>query len=72
MNAILASFNFDVKKINDYANSPETKQMVENEIVELNKTNLYGTPTIFINDKVFVGPKPYRVYNSAINRFIFF
>jgi len=72
LNAILASFNFDVKKINDYANSPETKQMVENEIVELNKTNLYGTPTIFINDKVFVGPKPYRVYNSAINRFIFF
>lgn len=72
LDAILLSFDFDVKKVNDYANSPETKQMVENEITELNKTNLYGTPTIFINDKVFVGPKPYRVYNSAINRFIFF
>ena len=42
------------------------------EYGELNKTNMYGTPTIFINDKAFVGPKPYRVYRSAINRFIFF
>ena len=27
---------------------------------------------IFINDKAFVGPKPYRVYRSAINKYIFF
>ncbi|KKR43678.1 MAG: Protein-disulfide isomerase-like protein [Parcubacteria group bacterium GW2011_GWF1_40_6] len=72
LNAILASFNFDVKKVNELANSTETKNMMDMEIAELNKTNLYGTPTIFINGKSFVGPKPYRVYNSAINKFIFF
>jgi protein-disulfide isomerase len=69
---ILENFNFDVKKVNQCAQSPETKNAVQNQIIELNKTNLYGTPTIFINNKHFVGPKPYRVYRSAINKFIFF
>jgi protein-disulfide isomerase len=72
LNAILASFGFDVKKINKLSGSVEAKMAVENQIQELNKTHLYGTPTIFINGKAFVGPKPYRVYNSAINKFIFF
>lgn len=72
LDTILANFNFDVKKVNALANSPETKTMMDNQIKELNKTNLYGTPTIFINGKAFVGPKPYRVYRSAINKFIFF
>lgn len=69
---ILESFNFDVKKVNECASSIETNNAVQNQVKELNKTNLYGTPTIFINGKPFVGPKPYRVYKSAINKFIFF
>jgi len=72
LDAILASFDFDVKKVNKLAGNVEVKTAVENQIQELNKTHLYGTPTIFINGKAFVGPKPYRVYNSAINKFIFF
>lgn len=72
LNDILTHFNFDVKKVNECANSAETKNAVENQVKELNKTNMYGTPTIFINGKAFVGPKPYRVYRSAINKFIFF
>ena len=70
--SILAHFNFDVKKIDACATSIETKNAVQNQVEELNKTNIYGTPTIFINSKAFVGPKPYRVYRSAINKFIFF
>ena len=72
---ILTKFNFDaneISKIDECANSPETKTAVEAQVKELNKTNMYGTPTIFINEKAFVGPKPYRVYRSAINKFIFF
>lgn len=69
---ILANFNFDVKKINECVNSAETKKAVEDQVLELNKTGLYGTPTVFINGKPFVGPKPYRVYRSAINKYIFF
>jgi protein-disulfide isomerase len=72
LSEILGKFNLDVKKVNECANSSETKEKVETEVKELNKTNIYGTPTIFINGKAFVGPKPYRVYRSAINKFIFF
>jgi len=72
LNDILTKFGFDVQKINSCANSPETKLATENQVKELDKTNIYGTPTIFINGKTFVGPKPYRVYRSAINEFIFF
>lgn len=69
---ILADFGFDVEKINKCARSVEAKDIAEKQIIELDKTNLYGTPTVFINGKAFVGPKPYRVYKSAINKFIFF
>jgi glutaredoxin len=69
---ILANFDFDFEKINICAHSPETKEAIQNQIGELNKTGIYGTPTIFINEKAFVGPKPLRVYKSAINRFILF
>jgi len=71
-NSIVEKFGFDLENINACANSAETKQAVENQVKELNKTGMYGTPTIFINDKAFIGPKPYRVYRSAINKFIFF
>lgn len=69
---ILAKFNLDVKKVQECAASKETADIVQKQTEELNKTNIYGTPTIFINGKAFVGPKPYRVYRSAINKFIFF
>lgn len=69
---IITENGFDVKKINACASSVETKRVVENQVIELKKTHMYGTPTIFINGKAFVGPKPYRVYRSAINKFIFF
>lgn len=69
---ILQKFGFDTTVINGCVNSSETKTVAENEIRELEKTGLFGTPTVFINGKAFVGPKPYRVYRSAINKFIFF
>lgn len=72
LNKILESFSLDVKAVNACSGSVETKTAIENQVNELKKTNLYGTPTIFINGKAFVGPKPYRVYRSAINKYIFF
>lgn len=71
-NTILEKFSFDVEKINECINNSETKKAVESQMKELEKTGLFGTPTVFINGKAFVGPKPYRVYRSAINKFIFF
>ena len=72
INKTLTDFGFDADKINTCAISDETKTATEAQFRELQKTKLYGTPTIFINNKVFVGPKPYRVYRGAIKKFIFF
>jgi hypothetical protein len=69
MGSILRQFGFDLEKC---ISSPTTKEAVAGQVEELDKTGLYGTPTVFINGQAFVGPKPYRVYRSAINKFIFF
>ncbi|MEK9130349.1 MAG: thioredoxin domain-containing protein [Patescibacteria group bacterium] len=72
VNTILNNFDFDVNKINNCVANSKTKEIVANQVVELKKTHLYGTPTVFINGKSFVGPKPYRVYKSILNKFIIF
>lgn len=69
---ILQNFDFDVKKINDCIDDPATKEAADNQVSQLRKTHLYGTPTVFINGKGLVGPKPYRVYRSMLNKFIIF
>lgn len=33
---------------------------------EVAKTNLYGTPLVFINGTALIGPKPFRVYRHAL------
>jgi protein-disulfide isomerase len=63
METILKNFDFDVEKINQCVNNPETKDIVAKQVNELKKTHLYGTPTVFINGQPLVGPKPYRVYS---------
>lgn len=72
INTILKNFDFDVDRINNCIDEPETKKTVERQVGELRKTHLYGTPTVFINGKALVGPKPYRVYRSMLNKFIIF
>jgi len=69
---ILDKFNFDNQLINKCLSNTETKVKIQEQIDNLNLTNIYGTPTIFIKNKAYVGPKPLRVYRSALNKFIFF
>ena len=72
MERILSSFNFDANKISECAKNPETIKIVAQQVRELQETGLYGTPTVFINGRAFVGPKPYRVYRNELKRFILF
>lgn len=44
------------------ADAPATREKVARLLAEAVKTNFYGTPTVFVNGRAFVGPKPYRVY----------
>lgn len=52
----------DPSEIEKCANTAETKQRSEQQVAEIEKTGVYGTPTVFVNAAAVVGPKPYRVY----------
>jgi protein-disulfide isomerase len=62
INSTLTGLGFDAGQINTCVNDPKTETAVQNQMAEITKTKFYGTPTVFINGKVLVGPKPYRVY----------
>ncbi|MEW6408051.1 MAG: thioredoxin domain-containing protein [Patescibacteria group bacterium] len=64
--ALISSLGFDTTKIKECVESPQTKMAVEKQSAEIQKTHLYGTPTIFINGEALVGPKPYRVYERML------
>jgi len=72
MEKILNNFGFDIARINECVKSPDTVNIVSRQLKEMKKTHLYGTPTVFINGKAFVGPKPYRVYLHELKKFILF
>ena len=58
----LGGLGLDPAQIEACASDPKTEEAVSLQMKEVEKTNFYGTPTIFINGVPFVGPKPYRVY----------
>lgn len=63
----LTDLGYSSDKITQCSQSQETKTAVARQRIELEKTNIYGTPLIFINNKGLVGPKPLRVYNRVLN-----
>ncbi len=63
---LLKDVGYDVNSINSCVVSTETNLAVVERRIELEKTNIYGTPLIFINGKGLVGPKPYRVYERMV------
>ena len=66
VDTILKDIGYDVDAINSCSTSPETNSAVVERRIELEKTNIYGTPIVFINGKGLVGPKPYRVYERIL------
>ena len=67
----LGALGLDSAAINACAADPQTKDAVSAQMKEVEKTNFYGTPTIFINGVPFVGPKPYRVYAISLEGLFF-
>ena len=63
---LLKDIGYDVEAINSCASSQETNSSVVERRIQLEKTNIYGTPLVFINGKGLVGPKPYRVYERIL------
>jgi len=66
VDGLVRKVGFDSEKIKECVNSEETQTIVAQQFEEIQKINIYGTPTIFINNQPLVGPKPYRVYKRML------
>jgi protein-disulfide isomerase len=41
--------------------------LLKSQMQQIKEMNIEGTPTIFVNDQVFIGPKPLRVYERQLS-----
>ncbi|MDD5463642.1 MAG: thioredoxin domain-containing protein [Candidatus Moranbacteria bacterium] len=57
---------YDTTEMNKCINSEETEKITSEEFEKIKDMKIYGTPTVFINGKALVGPKPYRVYKGQL------
>jgi protein-disulfide isomerase len=62
VNQTLSKLGIDTEAVKTCTDDAQTETTVQKQLSDIQKTRFYGTPTIFINGKAFVGPKPYRVY----------
>lgn len=62
LDGLAQEIGFDQDALAACAEAPETETLLSQQLAEMNKTGIYGTPTVFIDGRPFVGPKPYRVY----------
>jgi hypothetical protein len=67
----LSGLGFDKTAMDACVNDAQTESTVQQQMEEIRGTNFYGTPTIFIGNEVFVGPKPYRVYAISLKGFFY-
>jgi len=58
----VSGLGIDLQEFQACLADPLTEIKIRDQITNITKTGIYGTPTIFINGDALVGPKPYRVY----------
>ena len=51
------------------SNTKQAEELLQKQITEIKKMNVEGTPTIFVNDQTFIGPKPLRVYEKQLSTY---
>ena len=67
-----ADFGFNHEELMVCLDLPATATRAAQLQVEMDKTNLYCTPVVFIEETVLIGPKPRRVYERALSNFSLF
>jgi len=65
---LIKNLGFNLDQIKACVNNQDTQNKTLDQYEEIKQTGIYGTPIVFINNKAFVGPKPERVYNHALNK----
>jgi protein-disulfide isomerase len=63
---VVERIGLDKEIVRQCSYSEKIQNLSKQQFFELQKTGVYGTPTIFINGEAVVGPKPYRVYTRLL------
>lgn len=63
---VINEIGLNSTEYDECVNENKSISLFNEQLNELDSIGVYGTPTIFINGEVFVGPKPYRVYKRAL------
>jgi hypothetical protein len=63
---MIVRLGMDIEPLSACLTDAGTTTLVRMQQSELAKTGVYGTPTIFINGEVVVGPKPTRIYERLL------
>jgi len=63
---IVESIGLNKEEISQCSYTQRIQNITQSQISELQSTGIYGTPTVFVNEKAVVGPKPYRVYKRLL------
>jgi protein-disulfide isomerase len=64
---VIEKLGFDKDAVKECSYLNETIALSAKQALEIQKTGVYGTPTLFVNGEAVVGPKPYRVYSRLLN-----
>lgn len=63
---IVEEIGMNKEDIMQCSHTERIQNLTQFQISEIQKTGIYGTPTVFINGEGVVGPKPYRVYKRLL------
>ena len=63
---VIDELNIDEDELNKCLKDKTIKDLHKQQLTEIEKTGIYGTPLVFVNSKPVVGPKPYRVYKRLL------
>lgn len=59
---VVERIGLDKEVVRQCSYTERIQNLSKQQFSELQKTGVYGTPTVFVNGEAVVGPKPYRVY----------
>lgn len=63
-----ADMGFDMEKLQEDANSPETQKEIKDQIDDAYKRGIQGTPSTMINNEVYIGIKTYKEYQEWVEK----
>ncbi len=59
--------DLNTTQFNECLDTNKYKTAVDNEVTEEISAGIYGTPTIYVNEQIFVGPKTYKELSKVID-----